>query len=75
MSTALQNILGTAFIVAIVTASLQLTGCSTGYNSWTPRNDTSVEAYYERSCASGYYECATGSRGGRGGGGGEGAKK
>lgn len=41
--------------VAIATGAI-LSGCGT-YNSWTPRTGTSVEAYRERSCASGYYNC------------------
>lgn len=57
---------GVAFIVVIVSAALQLSGCGT-YASWTPRTGTSVEAYQERSCASGYYDCDIGSRGGSGG--------
>lgn len=40
------------------TAIALLTGCGT-YNGWTPKTGTSVDAYNERSCASGYYDCAT----------------
>ncbi|MDQ0996915.1 hypothetical protein QFZ34_002097 [Phyllobacterium ifriqiyense] len=58
MTTRLQELLGLATIVVLVTASLQLTGCSTGYNQWTPRNPEPVA---ERSCASGYYQCRSGS--------------
>lgn len=47
------HIIGTIFIVAVVTASLQLSGCGT-YNTWTPREP---EAAPEYSCASGYYNC------------------
>ncbi|SDP92324.1 hypothetical protein SAMN05428967_4445 [Phyllobacterium sp. YR620] len=57
MSTTLQHILGTAFIVGAFVTSLQLSGCTTGYNNWTPATGTSLEAYQERSCASGYYDC------------------
>lgn len=63
----LLDLSGVAFIVVIATTALQLSGCATGFNSWTPRTGTSVEAYQERSCASGYYDCSIGSRGGEGG--------
>lgn len=53
------HIIGTIFIVAIVTASLQLSGCGS-FNTWTPREP---EAAPERSCAAGYYDCPL--RGGR----------
>ena len=51
--------------VVLLMGVLFLAGCGT-YNSWTPRTGTSVDAYQERSCASGYYDCHIGSRGGSG---------
>lgn len=53
----LLDLSGVAFIVVIVTAVLQLSGCGT-YNSWTPREHDPVP---ERSCTSGYYQCKSGS--------------
>lgn len=53
----LLDLSGVAFIVVIVTTALQLSGCGT-YNSWTPREPDPVA---ERSCASGYYQCKSGS--------------
>ncbi|MCO4316308.1 hypothetical protein M8997_003860 [Phyllobacterium sp. 21LDTY02-6] len=57
-----------AAIAAFVGSVICLSACGT-YNTWTPETSNTVDAYYERSCASGYYECGNGSRGGRGGGG------
>jgi uncharacterized protein YceK len=54
----LLDLSGVAFIVVVVTAALQLSGCSTGFNRWTPREPDPVA---ERSCASGYYQCKSGS--------------
>lgn len=53
-----QHIAGTLFFVIIVTASFGLSGCSTDYNTWSPREPGPVA---ERSCASGYYQCKSGS--------------
>jgi hypothetical protein len=74
MTSPRQYQLGTALIAVVITSTLAISGCSTGFNTWTPETGNTVDAYLERSCASGYYDCATGSRGGRGGGG-EGSAK
>ncbi|MBB3144893.1 hypothetical protein FHS21_001294 [Phyllobacterium trifolii] len=53
MTSPKQYILGTALIIATVTAALQLSGCGT-YNTWTPREAETATRY---SCADGYYNC------------------